>query len=73
MKEVEMKRLMGINLPAPDGSFVELHRPDGISDSQFFGMLGNAIPVNLLQRVLAPLLGFANLTPQAVPDIWDCK
>ena len=49
--DMEMRRLMGF----PKA----LRRPSGLTDREWYGLLGNAIPVPVLQRVLARLLPFS--------------
>ena len=64
----EMERLMGIGAPAPGGwQSAHLVRPDGIQIRKWHGLIGNGIPVNCLQRVLASLLSLAG---RPVQDQW---
>ena len=58
----EMMRLMGVGLDAPAGwRKVQVRRPEQVTNSQWRGIIGNAIPVTLLQRVLVALFDFGNL------------
>ncbi len=49
----EMARLMGIGIRAPPGAHsVKLLRPKKLTDRQWGQLLGNAVPIPMLQRVL---------------------
>lgn len=68
MSTGEMERLMGIGVSAPVGWHrADLQRPDGISTRRWQALIGNGIPINTLQRVLASLLSFAG---HLVQDKW---
>ena len=69
----EMQRLMGIGLQAPDGSRVQIEQPQEVSDRQWAMLLGNAIPVPILQRLLARLMTFAKFSTVPVADIWEAN
>ena len=55
----EMERVQGIS---------NLTRPESVSLRAWHSMLGNSIPVPLLQRVLAELCNWAGLQPNRVED-----
>ena len=62
MSEQEMMRLMGVGIDVPTGwTKVRVRRPDDVTNSQWRGIIGNAIPVTLLQRVLVALFDLGNL------------
>ena len=53
----ERERLMGLHIkPWWGGRAVKLKRPRGVTDHAWGAMIGNAIAVPCLQRVLAPLM-----------------
>ena len=66
-----MLRLMGIGIEVPDGGHKSaVIRLDGISDRQWRSLIGNSIPVTMMQRVLAPLMTYGGLCTRPVADIW---
>ena len=67
----EKKRLMGIDLEAPDRSRVKIKQPPEVSDRQWAMLLGNEIPVPILQRLLARIMTFAQFSTVPVNDIWE--
>ena len=66
----EMERLMGIGVAPPKGGEAAIvHHPPSITDRQWGSMLGNAIPVPLLQRLLCRILPAAGLSGP-LSDLW---
>ena len=62
MRDQETVRLMGVGLDVPAGRRKgRVRKPDQVKTSQRRGVIGNAIPVTMLQRVLVALFDFCNL------------
>ena len=60
---------MGIGVAVPKG-WVEttIHKPSDVSDRQWRKLVGNAIPINLLQRVLVAVSQNARLGMPPLED-----
>jgi hypothetical protein len=66
-----MLRMMGIGIKVPKGGYKStILRPEGVSDRQWRGLIGNSVPVSMMQRVLAPLMTYGGLKSRPVADIW---
>ena len=65
----ELQRFMGIGVAVPKG-WVEttIHKPSDVSDRQWRQLVGNAIPINLLQRVLVAVTQYARLGMPRLED-----
>ena len=64
MRIPEMERLQGL----PPGL---LQIPDGVSERQYAGMLGNATSVSVIGRVALALLRTVGLVDPRFPDVWN--
>ncbi|MCP4194714.1 MAG: DNA (cytosine-5-)-methyltransferase [Planctomycetaceae bacterium] len=69
----EMERLMGVGVTPPSGgkpSIIE--RPATVSARQWGSIIGNSIPVPLLQRILCRVLPAAGFYTD-LPDLWSAQ
>ena len=74
MSTQEMKRLMGIGIRVPrGGKRIKIIKPPNIDVKKWRGMIGNSMPINVLQRILARMLPVAKLSNRTVADLdfWD--
>ncbi len=73
MTTQEMQRFQGISVDPPNkiGKAVQVARPSNISDRQWGRIIGNAIPLPLLQRILCCALPAAGLFGAPLPDLWS--
>ncbi len=71
MSITEMQRLMGVGIRPPRGGVpATIEKPVGISSRQWGSIIGNSIPISLLQRVLCRVLPAANLYSGGLRDLW---
>ncbi len=67
----EMQWLMGVGIMPPQGRAASILRPDSVSDAEWGAMIGNSIPLPLLQRVLAGALFWSKLSQEPIIDVWE--
>jgi DNA-cytosine methyltransferase len=70
LTETEMERLMGLHMKTPNGGKrVSVKKPPGFSKRKWGGIIGNAIPVPLIGRVVLKALKMSGLCKKA-KDVW---
>lgn len=70
LTETEMERLMGLHMKPPNGGKkVAVKKPPGFSKRKWGGIIGNAIPVPLIGRVILKALKSSGLCKQ-IKDVW---